>query len=78
MTLIVTILIAAYYALSLWIACGFVAHGLTFAYFQRRWPRLAENDEDGDRAFARLVGSSGPIGLLVALIAGGTKYGLKF
>lgn len=63
-----------------WFACGTLAYGLTFAYFQRKWPSIAnlENQRSVDRGFAFLVSFCGPFGLIVAIIQSGFKYGLKY
>jgi NhaP-type Na+/H+ or K+/H+ antiporter len=72
--------IAAFcFALSfLYTVCGSFAYGLSFAYFQREWPEIAEKWEDRDRRMARMVAILGPFGLALALVMGGTRHGLKF
>jgi hypothetical protein len=72
------IAIAAILGVLAWVACGVLAYGLYFAYFQRKWPSLAEEHYDTDRGRARWWLIGGPLALLGALIAGGTEYGLKF
>ena len=53
-----------------WIACGVVAAGFNFAYFQRKWPEQAERDSHSDFWDAILIGLfSGPVGLVVEVIS---------
>ena len=60
------------------IMCSVLAFGLTFAYFQRRWPTIAEEQYTKDRAFAFFLSLYGPIALIVVLYRGRLKYGIKF
>jgi hypothetical protein len=66
--------------IAVWVVCGVFTYGFTFAYFQRKWPRLAAQYYSSDRKFAVAIGLTGPFGLLGAFIgAGGTyQYGLKW
>ena len=63
-------------AVVIYIVCGILAYGLTFAYFQRKWPEQAELRREGDAMLALQTALAGPIGLMVA--AKGFKYGLLF
>ncbi len=64
---------------AVWAACGVFAYGLAFAFFQRKWPSLAELDHWGDRGFAVFVGVMGPIGLGVSYFCGERgAFGLKW
>lgn len=53
-----------------WAACGVVAYGLTFHYFQATWPGLAHADIRGDHEIAWVFAAMGPIGLVVSLVCG--------
>ncbi len=64
-----------------WIICGVVNYGFTFAYFQRKYPTLAENDYKRDRNMARwfaLGGIPGLIGSWIAARGEYSKYGFKW
>lgn len=63
----------------LWIGCGVLAYGLTFAHFQGKYPTIAIETLPDDRRVATFMAIAGPIGLFVALIQGEPrKYGLRF
>lgn len=64
--------------LLMWLTCGICAYGLTFAYFQRQWPALAEEKYGSDFKFALLTGTLGPFGLYVSLLDYGTRHGFKW
>jgi hypothetical protein len=51
----------------LWILCGFGAAGIYYAYFQRRFPTLANEMRERDitRAYDWIL--YGPVGLVVSL-----------
>ncbi len=51
-----------------WVMCGFLSYGMVLAYFQRRWPTLADEERDKDRRFALLCALTGPINLMVCII----------
>jgi len=61
-----------------WIVCGVFAFGLTFAYFQRKYPSTAEERYRVDLCFALALAIFGPLGLSCALVNGGYEYRLKF
>ena len=52
-------------ALAAWFGCGLLSAGFTFAYFQRKYPYLAERDRRKDMGFAQADILFGPIALLV-------------
>ena len=52
-----------------WVVCGVLAYGLTLADFQDRWPVLSYEHRRTDYAFAIVVGTMGPLGLVAAAIA---------
>lgn len=63
----------------LWLACGVMGYGLTFAHFQRKWAYWAKRDLYFDFGFSIWIGITGPIGLVLALFMTSCgKYGLKF
>lgn len=52
-----------------WLACGFLAYGVSFAYFQREYPELAAKDYILDRCISATCGLlGGPFTLIVALM----------
>ena len=61
-----------------WVACSVLAYGLMLAHFQKGWPSIARSGYYGDTAFARWMALAGPIGLFVALMMGGTRYGTMY
>ncbi len=65
-------------ACAIWIVCGVWAYGLTFGYFQGKWPNIAKGFESLHRRLALTIAVGGPLGVGFALWEGGTKYGLKF
>ncbi len=64
--------------LLVWLICGILAYGLTFAYFQRQYPTLAETEYESDFRFALSAGMAGPIGLGVCLLSGDWRHGFKW
>ena len=65
--------------LIIWLICGILTYGITFAYMQEEYPLVAEIGYEADRNFAILLGICGPIGLLVSFFRSGfAKHGLKF
>lgn len=62
-----------------WIVCGVLTYGITFAYFQKKYPIIARESYREDMGIAVFYGLLGPIGLFVILVSSGfAKYGLKF
>jgi len=64
-----------------WIVCGVLTYGVTFAYFWRKFPLLQDEPSElrRDRNFAILTACTGPIGLLTAIFCSDfARYGLKF
>lgn len=60
---------AAVIAICFWLACAAVTYGLTFAFFQREFPELAEKEYRKDvveLGLLALIG--GPFGLMGALL----------
>lgn len=58
-----------------WLGCGVISAGYTFAYFQRKYPRLAEDGFKDDRSIALLDIGFGPIALFNNISGGYCKYG---
>lgn len=67
-----------------YILCGILCYGLYFAFAQKEFPSLANNDYEIDRFIALITSFSGPVGLVGFII--GTlvfdgnpfKHGLMF
>lgn len=63
-----------------WLIPGVIAHGLSFAYFQRKYPRIAKNDYWKDLVLGVLMIGLGPCNLVSWLIFINKdlfKYGFK-
>jgi hypothetical protein len=58
-----------------WFACGVVAAGYRFAYFQRKYPGFAKRDFKAEKALATDSLLNGPIDLLIVYQNGRTEYG---
>lgn len=65
-------------ALLVWLICGIVAYGLTFAFFQKKWPTLAEETYWSDFRLALLVGIIGPFGIAMNVVMGNVRHGFKW
>jgi len=61
--------------IALWLACGAIAVGYCFAFFQRHFPRLRRRDFFRDRSGASSNLISGPLSLISVFLLGWTKYG---
>jgi len=61
-----------------WVICGVLAYGLSFAYFQRNWPSIAEQEYYSDMLFSIFIGVLGPIGLLSVILNDEDTCGFKF
>ena len=61
-----------------WVVSGWLAYGLTFAYFQREWPGLAPENVGGDRRNALNAALLGPLGLAVVLFSKMACHGFKW
>lgn len=62
------------FGLAVWAVCGALAYGITFAYFEWRFPGLGSH-----RYIAGCMAFAGPIGLAVAFaLSGCAEHGLKF
>jgi NADH:ubiquinone oxidoreductase subunit 5 (subunit L)/multisubunit Na+/H+ antiporter MnhA subunit len=64
------------------IVCAFISYGLVFAFFQKEYPKQAEESEDECRVVATkafvvaLVGGVFAVCLILGLL--GCKHGLKY
>jgi len=67
-----------------WVTCAVLTFGLSFAYFQRKYPMLAEAEYTGDLVFClALAVIGGPMSLAAWLTSALTTpdktfYGFKF
>lgn len=62
-----------------YIACGVMAYGITFADMQGRYQSIKVESYRTDMSFAVFVGLWGPLGLVVSLfLSGFAEYGVKF
>ena len=64
--------------LAIWILCGIIGSGIYLAYFQKKWPSLAEENYNRNVSHSLILILFGPIALFVALGSYGTKYGIMF
>jgi len=55
--------------LLVWVVCGFIAHGFTYAYFMKEYPDGPYKNKD--RAFAIFMFFLGPFGLFVSFLCSG-------
>ena len=59
--------------------CGVLTYGITYAYFQREYPRTGDASYREDAGFALTLGLLGPITLIPAFFNSGfAKHGFKF
>lgn len=62
----------------IWILCGIETYGRTFAYFQRKYPTMAEEKYSSDILFCGIICfTCGPIVTVVSLEKF-SGYGYKF
>jgi len=65
--------------IALWVICGVLSYGITFAFYQKQFPTIAKEHYDAHKSFATKMAMFGPINLLAALIVyGGYKHGFKW
>lgn len=60
-----------------WVVCGFVASGIAFAHFQRKFPGLRDDEFEADSFFSSFIGMCGPIGLVASLAYSRLEFGWK-
>lgn len=61
-----------------WVVCGYLAAGLSFAFFQKKYPSIAAEHRASDVRQCVLVFFVGPAGLIAALFTCGIKHGLLY
>jgi len=61
-----------------WIVCGIIAYGIDFAYLQRCYPSIAEQDYKKDRIACLVFAFLGPIDLIFIILQKTHGYGLKY
>jgi hypothetical protein len=64
-----------YIFLAAWVICGILNYGWAYAFQQREFPTLAENDAVCDRNFAIFIGLMGPCALLALILTKAWKHG---
>ena len=50
---------------TLWVICGIITHGMSFGYWQKNWPELAEQHKKDNIITSIVLGLAGPIGLFL-------------
>lgn len=58
-----------------WVLAGMVDSGFSYAYFQREYPRVADDMRREATAFCLAMIVFGPIGLFWSIVMGWTKHG---
>ena len=61
-----------------WVVCGALAYGFSFAYDQKEFPEYSKQLDRQDRKVALIFSLFGPIALIVFLIEHGAKHGLMY
>lgn len=51
-----------------WLLCGVIAFGFYFAYFQNKYPEIAEETRAGDYENGIMLSLCGPMSLIATLI----------
>ena len=65
--------------ITIWVICGILAYGISFAHWQREYPTLAESSYREDMGFSILWIPLGPLGLIITyFLSGFAEHGLKF
>lgn len=65
--------------LLIWAACGVVAYGLTFAYFQKEFALISKEKVGADVLLAAATAILGPFGVVICFLVGeGCEHGLLF
>ena len=65
--------------IGIWVVCSVLSYGLSFAYFQRKYPMLAKRDYRRDMLVCVVISLVGPMSLILTLINFRSfKYGMKF
>jgi len=61
-----------------WVACGVLSYGFNFAFYQRRFFRIAQENYRKDQFFCSLASLFGPVSLASIVFLGLHEYGIKF
>ena len=61
-----------------WISSGIFSYGYGFAYLQRKYPTLADENYIIDRSLAGFMALFGPVNLGVLFFSGRCSYGVKW
>ena len=65
--------------IGIWVVCSVLSYGLSFAYFQRKYPALAKRDYKKDMLTCAFWSLFGPMSIVAMIInIRSFKYGLKF
>lgn len=57
-----------YYLIIVWIICGVISYGINFAYYQRKWPSIAQEGYREDMIFCAGISLLGPANLLGSIV----------
>jgi len=61
-----------------YVLCGVLAYGISFAFYQNKYPGRLKQDYKADKIHAVAVGCTGVFGFVAVLAVLGVKYGIKF
>lgn len=62
-----------------WATSGFLGYGISFGFFQRKFPTIAVEGRLGDQIYSAFIAVNGPIGLIAIVLGSGfCRYGLKW
>jgi hypothetical protein len=67
-----------YIILAVWIICGVLNYGWTYAFFQKSFPTIADENRSIDRRFSALFAVLGIPGTIVIIFVKGWGYGLMW
>jgi len=62
----------------IWVLCGIETYGRLFAYFQREYAVIADENYKSDIIFCAIISLTGPIAFIVSFIVKHRGYGYKF
>ena len=61
-----------------YVLCGVLAYGISFAFYQNKYPGRSKQGYRADKIHSILVGCTGVFGFVAVLAVLGVKYGIKF
>lgn len=61
-----------------WVSCGVLSYGFNFAFYQRRFFRIAKDNYRKDQFHCFFASIFGQVSLVVLMIKGQHEYGIKF